>query len=87
MTIPLPGFLTLDSSLGPEPASGCLIAREPIFCRKFNQYKHSVIEQTYIGINMSKDSFMVATRQENKIATFLHSNDRKGYSKVHPESA
>jgi transposase len=37
-----------------------------------------MMEQTYIGIDVAKDSFVVATRLEGKLTTSLHSNDKSG---------
>lgn len=36
------------------------------------------MEQTYTGIDVAKDSFVVATRLEGKVTTSLYQNDRKG---------
>ncbi len=37
-----------------------------------------MMEQIYIGIDVAKDSFVVATKLEGKETTALHNNDRKG---------
>ncbi|WP_162056330.1 IS110 family RNA-guided transposase [Pontibacter pamirensis] len=39
------------------------------------------MEQAYVGIDMAKDSFVVATRLEGNLTTSLHNNDRKGIQK------
>jgi transposase len=39
-----------------------------------------MMEQTYTGIDVAKDSFVVATKLEGKVTTTLHNNDRKGIS-------
>ena len=36
------------------------------------------MEQIYTGIDVAKDSFVVATRLEGKVTTSLHHNDKKG---------
>jgi transposase len=38
------------------------------------------MEQVYMGIDVAKDSFVVATRLEGKVTTTLHNNDKKGIS-------
>jgi transposase len=40
-----------------------------------------MMEQTYTGIDVAKDSFVVATKLEGKVTTTLHNNDRKGISR------
>ena len=37
-----------------------------------------MMEQTYIGIDVAKDSFVVATKQDGSVTTSLHSNDKNG---------
>ncbi|WP_162053963.1 IS110 family RNA-guided transposase [Pontibacter pamirensis] len=37
-----------------------------------------MMEQTYTGIDVAKDSFVVATKLVGKVATSLHQNDKKG---------
>lgn len=39
-----------------------------------------MMEQIYTGIDVAKDSFVVATKLEGKVTTTLHNNDRKGIS-------
>jgi len=36
------------------------------------------MEQIYIGIDVAKDSFVVATWLEGKVTTSSHNNDKKG---------
>lgn len=36
------------------------------------------MEQIYLGIDVAKDSFVVATKLEGKTSTCLHNNDQKG---------
>ena len=36
------------------------------------------MEQIYTGIDVAKESFVVATKLEGKVITSLHSNDKKG---------
>jgi transposase len=36
------------------------------------------MEQIYIGIDVAKDSLVVATKLESKVTTTLHHNDQKG---------
>ena len=36
------------------------------------------MEQIYIGIDVAKDSFVVATRLAEKMTTSLHQNNKKG---------
>ena len=37
-----------------------------------------MMEQTYTGIDVAKDSFVAATKLAGKVTTSLHSNDKKG---------
>ena len=37
-----------------------------------------MMEQVYTGIDVAKDSFVVATRLEGKVTTSLHQNNKKG---------
>ncbi|GAA4429450.1 IS110 family transposase [Pontibacter saemangeumensis] len=39
-----------------------------------------MMEQTYMGIDVAKDSFVVATKLDGSVTTSLHSNDKKGIS-------
>jgi transposase len=55
-----------------------LSAREAIFLSQVQPIKYSMMEQIYIGIDVAKDSLVVATRLEGKVITSLHNNDRKG---------
>ena len=36
------------------------------------------MEQTYTGIDVAKDSFVVAIKLEGKVTTTLHLNNKKG---------
>jgi hypothetical protein len=36
------------------------------------------MEYTYTGIDVAKDSFVVAVKLEGKVTTTLHNNDKKG---------
>lgn len=37
-----------------------------------------MMEQTYMGIDVAKDSFVVASKLAGKVTTSLHNNDKKG---------
>ena len=37
-----------------------------------------MMEQTYTGIDVAKDSFVVASKLAGKVTTSLHKNDKKG---------
>ena len=46
-----------------------LSAREAIFLSEVKPLNHIIIDQIYTGIDVAKDSFVVATRLEGKVTT------------------
>ena len=78
MRIPLLSFFTLDRSLGSRACIRMLSVREAKFLSEVKPSNHSSMEQIYTGIDVAKDSFVVATRRAGKVTTSLYANDKKG---------
>lgn len=52
--------------------------REAIFLSEVKPLNHITMEMIYTGLDVAKDSFVVATKLEEKVTTSLHLNNRKG---------